>query len=133
MLAPRRTDQPQCRARPRHSARCQQRGGHGALRTPNYNSTKFWFVYLAFCRGKDPGKRNAWSILYAVLPVAASLQNWHFVMRNSNERKNKMSSFAVWEIHPVMRLTVVLEVASRMSARSQGILWVKLLATMSHF
>jgi hypothetical protein len=56
-----------------------------------------------------------------------------FCHAKSNERKNKKASFAVWEIHPVMRLTVVLEVASRMSARSQGILWVKLLATMSHF
>src|SRR5438034_4596936 len=103
MLAPRGTDQPQCRARPRHSARWQQRGGHGALRTPNYNSTKLCFVYFAFYRGKDPGKRNAWIILYAVLPVAASLQNRHFVMRNQTNRKNKMSSFPVWEIHQLMR------------------------------
>src|SRR5438094_8406249 len=35
----------------------------------------FCFVYFEFYRGKDPGKRNAWIILYAVLPVAASLQN----------------------------------------------------------
>jgi len=45
-----------------------------------------------------------------------------------------MSSFPVWEIHPVdARLTVVREVAPRMPARSQEILWVKLLATIPHF
>src|SRR5260370_11045623 len=90
MLAPRGTDQSQCRARPRHSARCQRRGGHDALRTANYNSAELCFVYLEFDRGKGPGKRNAWIILYAVLPVAASLQNWHFVMRNQTNRKNKI-------------------------------------------
>jgi hypothetical protein len=36
-----------------------------------------------------------------VLPVAASLQNRHFVMRNQTNRKIKMSSFPVWQIHPV--------------------------------
>jgi len=36
-----------------------------------------------------------------VLPVAASLQNRYSVMRNQTNRKNKMSSFPVWEIHAV--------------------------------
>jgi hypothetical protein len=55
-------------------------------------------------------------------------------MRNQTDRKNKMSSFPVWEIPPVdARLTVVREVAPRMPARSQEILWVKLLATMPIF
>ena len=67
----------------------------------NYNSTKLCFVYFEFYRGKDPGKRNAWTILYAVLPVAASLQTRHFVMRNQTNRKIKMSLFPVWQIHPV--------------------------------
>jgi hypothetical protein len=71
------------------------------LRIPNYNSTKLCFVYFEFYPGKDHGKRNARIILYAVLPVAASLQNRHFVMRNQTNRKNKVLSFPVWEIHPV--------------------------------
>src|SRR2546426_6057120 len=123
MLAPRGTDQSQCRARPRHSARCQRRGGHGALRIPNYNSTKLCFVYFEFYRGKDHGKRNAWIILYVVLSVAASLQNRHFVMRNQTNRKNKMSSFPVWEIHPVdTRLTVVRRSLRGCQRDPQGIL-----------
>ena len=56
----------------------------------NYNSTKLCFVYFEFYRGKDPRKRNAWIILYAVVPVAASLQNRHSVMRNQTNRKNKI-------------------------------------------
>src|SRR6266581_3580903 len=91
MPARRGTDQSQCRVRPRHSARCQRRGGHGALRIPNYNSTKLCFVYFEFYRGKDHGKRNAWIILYAVLPVGASLQNRHFVMRNQTTRKKAVA------------------------------------------
>jgi hypothetical protein len=38
-----------------------------------------------------------------------------FCHAKSNERKNKMSSFAVWEIHAGMRLTVVREVVSRVT------------------
>src|SRR5437773_6833782 len=112
MLAPRGTDQSQCRARPRHSARCQRRGGHGALRIPNYNSTKLYFVYFEFYPRKDHGKRNARIILY----VAASLQNRHFVMRNQTNRKNKGLSFPVWEIHPVESRSSV-AVASRKMVR----------------
>jgi hypothetical protein len=74
---------------------------HCEYLTTIYNSTKLCFVYFEFYRGKDPGKRNAWIILYAVLPVAASLQNRHFVMRNQTNHINKVLSFLVWEIHPV--------------------------------
>jgi hypothetical protein len=34
---------------------------------PNYNSTKLYFVYFGFFRGRVPSKRNAWFIFYQKL------------------------------------------------------------------
>jgi len=55
----------------------------------------------SFIEGRITANGMHRSLLYAVLPVAASLQNRHFVMRNQTNRKNKVLSFPVWEIHPV--------------------------------